>query len=201
MVRAHAEENTEERALLLPCPKRRKAPGEPFSYSPVTSPWILRYTCVMHPMETIFEENKGKLFSYLVRMTGDADVARDILQESFTRCMERYADREVAPALLFTIARNAFIDHLRRNSRYTGLKDEGRDTRADPEHALVTKDRCARVLAGFKRLSQDERDVLSMVVSSSLSYAEIADVMCLSVANIKVKVHRARLKLRDYLEE
>lgn len=52
----------------------------------------------MHPMEAIFEENKGRLFSYLVRMTGDADAARDILQESFIRCMGRYADREVAPA-------------------------------------------------------------------------------------------------------
>ncbi len=155
----------------------------------------------MHPMETIFEENKGRLFSYLVRMTGDPDVARDILQESFTRCMERYDDREVVPALLFTVARNAFIDHLRRISRYTGLKDDERDTRADPEHALVTRDRCARVLAGLQRLNRDERDVLSMVVSSTLSYAEIAEVMCMSVANVKVKVHRARLKLRDYLEE
>jgi len=152
-------------------------------------------------METLFEANKGRLFSYLVRMTGDADVAHDILQESFTRCMERYADHEVSPALLFTVARHAFIDCLRKNSRFSELKDDHRDDGMDPERSLMIKDRYAKVLEGLQRLDLQERDILSLVISSDLSYREIAEIMCLSVGNVKIKVHRVRLKLKDFLEE
>jgi RNA polymerase sigma-70 factor (ECF subfamily) len=155
----------------------------------------------VHPIETIFEENKGKLFSYLVRMAGNADTASDILQESVTRCMERYQDHAISPALLFTVARNALIDHMRRHSRHTGLEEGHRDDRADPERSLLIRDRYARVLAGLQRLDPEERDIISLVVSSGLSYRGIAAVMSMSEANIKVKVHRARLKLKSFLQE
>jgi RNA polymerase sigma-70 factor (ECF subfamily) len=52
----------------------------------------------------------------------------------------------------------------------------------------------------MQTLSEDERDILSMVAGGGLSYDEIASVMAMSVANIKVKVHRARLRLKQYLE-
>jgi RNA polymerase sigma-70 factor, ECF subfamily len=152
-------------------------------------------------IERIFGEHKGRLFAYLLRMSGKTDIAHDILQESVTRCMERYGDGEVSPSLLFTVARNAFIDHVRRNGRYAELDDDHPDTAAGQEHAVVTKDSFQHVLRGLQTLSGDERDILSMAAAGDLSYAEIAVVMSTSVANVKVKVHRARLKLKQYMEE
>lgn len=152
-------------------------------------------------METLFEANRKRLFLYLVRSTGDPDLARDILQECFTRCMERYEARDLSPALLFTMARNALIDHVRRDSRRVSLEEDCPDETADPERSLMMRDRCAKVFDALMRLSPQERDILSMVISSDLSYTEIAEVMSLSVANVKVKVHRARIRLKDYLED
>lgn len=154
----------------------------------------------MDPFEKVFETNKGKLFAYLLRMTRNGDTASDILQESAMRCLERYGDREVTPALLFTIARNVFMDHLRRAARLTVLDEQQPDTRPDPEHDAIARDHFQRVLAGMQALTPEERDILSMVASSGLPYEQIARIQGTPVSNIKVKVHRARIKLRRYLE-
>ncbi|HHO75534.1 MAG TPA: RNA polymerase sigma factor [Deltaproteobacteria bacterium] len=160
----------------------------------------MRYNKTVYDIESFFEANKNRLFAYLVRMTGNADEALDILQESIMRYMEHYRAEENPGALLFTIARNALIDSRRRRLRIVQLDDDHKDSRTGQEHSLMVKDSCRRVLSGFKRLGQEERDILAMVVSSDLSYQEIAAIQGLSVSNVKVKVHRARLKLKKIFE-
>ena len=48
---------------------------------------------------------------------GDPDLAGEIMQESFTRYLERYGDRGSEPRLLYTIGRNAALDAFRRKQR------------------------------------------------------------------------------------
>jgi RNA polymerase sigma-70 factor (ECF subfamily) len=160
----------------------------------------MRYTKTVHDITSLFEANKDKLFAYLVRMTGNADEAQDILQESMKRYMEHYGTEENSSALLFTIARNAVIDNKRRRLRVVEFDDDHKDSSTDQEHSLMVKDSYRRVLSGLRKLAEDERDILSMVVSSDLSYQEIAAINGMSVSNVKVKVHRARLKLRKIFE-
>jgi len=154
----------------------------------------------VHDIASLFEANKNRLFAYLVRMTGDAFEAQDILQESIMRYMEHYGAGENTGALLFTIARNALIDSRRKRLRIVQLDDDHADGSTDREHSLMVREGYRRVLSGLDRLSQDERDILAMVVSSDLSYREIAEIHGMSLANVKVKVHRARLKLKKILE-
>jgi RNA polymerase sigma-70 factor (ECF subfamily) len=63
----------------------------------------------------------------------------------------------------------------------------------------MVREEYRQVLVAMRHLEDDERDLLSLVVSSELSYRELADIIGISEANIKVKVHRARKKLRAYL--
>ncbi len=63
------------------------------------------------------EQIKSKLFSDLMRMSDDYDLSRDILQETCLRYLEHYSGKEASPSLIFTIARNIFIDHMRKKSR------------------------------------------------------------------------------------
>jgi RNA polymerase sigma-70 factor (ECF subfamily) len=67
------------------------------------------------------------------------------------------------------------------------------------EHYLMVRDEYRQVLVAMRHLEDDERDLLSLVVSSELSYRELAEITGVSEANIKVKVHRARKKLRAFL--
>jgi RNA polymerase sigma-70 factor (ECF subfamily) len=156
----------------------------------------MRYTETVHDVSVLFEENKDRLFAYLIRMTGDFDLADDILQESFTRYMEHYTGNENSVSLLYTIARNALIDHTRKHRHHVELDGEHKDHSGDLEHTLMIRENYRRVIKGFEALEQEERDILSLAISSELPYHEIAAVTGMSVANIKVKVHRARVKLR-----
>ena len=141
------------------------------------------------------------LFAYLMRRTGDYYLSGDIMQESFTRYLDRYGDRKHSAPLLFKIARNALLDDRRRSHRNTSLAEEGEPNGGNPEHQLQVRDEYRRVLSAMQQLGESERDVLSLAVSSDMSYRDIADLTGTSEQNIKVKVHRARVKLRTILDQ
>jgi RNA polymerase sigma-70 factor (ECF subfamily) len=148
-----------------------------------------------------YRQQKDKLFSYLVRMSGDWDVAKDLMQESFTRYLSRYGQETHNRALLFAIGRNAFLDYVRKSSRNVSMSTEPCDDDIDQEKAHLIREDYRRVLGALRNLGEKDRDILSLVISSGLSYAEIASLTGISVANVKVRVHRARLKIRKILRQ
>jgi RNA polymerase sigma-70 factor (ECF subfamily) len=136
-----------------------------------------------------------------MRNTGDYYLSGDIMQESFTRYLEKYRDGEENPALLYTIARNALVDTFRKRKRHSQLSDAEDNDGKDQEYHILIRDDYRRVLSALQKLDQDERDILALVVSSGLSYGEIASITAISEANVKVRVHRARVKLRRIMQE
>jgi len=141
------------------------------------------------------------LFAYLMRRTGDYYLSGDIMQESFTRYLDRYGSRMHSVPLLFKIARNALLDDRRKSQRNTPLAEDDEHATGNPEHHLLVRDEYRRVLSAMQQLGEAERDVLSLVVSSDMSYRDIADMTGTSEQNIKVRVHRARVKLRTILDQ
>ena len=139
------------------------------------------------------------LFAYLMRRTGDYYLSGDIMQESFTRYLDRYRDRNYSAPLLFKIARNALLDAQRKAYRNTPLAEKEGPEDENPEHQLLVRDEYRRVLTAMQRLGEAERDVLSLAVSTDMSYRDIADLTGTSEQNVKVRVHRARVKLRSIL--
>ena len=154
----------------------------------------------MKTFRTFYSTYKEKLFAYLMRMTGDYQLSCDIMQESFTRFLARYGSEAPNGALLFAIARNAALDETRKRNRFKVMEDdEGADTRNQEQHLLV-RESYREVLAAMEGLSKSERDILALVASSDLSYRQIANVTGISEVNVKVKVHRARTKLKRILQ-
>ena len=147
-----------------------------------------------------YQKHRDRLFAYLMRSTGDYHLSGDILQESFTRYLEKYGDEGQHTALLYTIARNAVVDGHRRQSRDIRRFDEKVHLQHNPELHMMVRDDYRRVLAALHELEPEERDVISLVVSSDLSYREIARITHTSESNVKVRVHRARVKLRKIMK-
>jgi RNA polymerase sigma-70 factor (ECF subfamily) len=139
------------------------------------------------------------LFAYLMRASGDYYLSGDIMQESFTRYLDRYGNCEPSSPLLFKIARNALLDYRRKSNRTTQLSDENEPQEDNQEHHLMVRDEYRRTLLAMQQLEAAERDVLSLVVSTDMSYREIAEIHRTSEQNIKVRIHRARVKLREIL--
>ena len=146
-----------------------------------------------------YDEYKSKLFGYLIYKSGDYEVSRDIMQESFTRHFQHYGhDAVMSPALLFTIARNALVDHLRHQDRFQVTEHVDAQTEADEERSLITKQESTRIHKALGRLPELDREILSLVVNG-VAYKDIAASFNLTEANVKVRIHRARVKLRQIM--
>ena len=154
----------------------------------------------MDRFKSFYNGHRDRLFGYLLKMTGDYHLAADLMQESFTRYLEKYRQREPSAALVFTIARNLVIDHFRRQPADVPLEEGRNGGRVDQERLLMVREEYRRVLAAMQELPPGDRDILSLVVSSGLPYRRIAEIAGISEANLKVRVHRCRLKLRKFLE-
>ena len=149
---------------------------------------------------SFYQTYKEKLFGYLMRRTGDYHLSCDIMQESFARFLKHYGPEMHNVPLLFTIARNALLDHVRKNSRQSENPADVAAAVNDPEHQMLVRETYRMVLDAMGQLEKDERDILSLTVSSGMTYREIAAVAGITEANVKVKVHRARIKLRKLIK-
>lgn len=148
-----------------------------------------------------YDDYKTKLFRYLMFRSGDYEVARDIMQESFTRHYQNSRGSSgLSAAFLFTIARNALVDYQRHENSSTLIQDYTPQPSQDLETGLISQDESQSVTDAFNKLSRADREILTQVVSS-LSYKQIAEIQGLSEANIKVRVHRARLRLRESINK
>ncbi|HEY6274542.1 MAG TPA: sigma-70 family RNA polymerase sigma factor [Terriglobales bacterium] len=130
-------------------------------------------------------------------LCGDASLADDITSETFVRVWTARGEirENTVKAYLFTIARNIYRDHLRRNRRLHELQESLPDASPGPQIRAEHKAELANVLAALQRLAEVDRAALLMRVQEEMSYEEIAQTLNLPVTTVKVKVHRARLKL------
>ena len=152
----------------------------------------------MNIFRQFYKDNKDKLFGYLLRRTGDYYLAADTMQESFTRYLERYDKNELSEALLFTISRHLLTDNARRQ-RMTVPFDEERHDRTQGKDPSLIREESQQLLQAIAQLAPEEADILSLATGSNLSYKKISEIMGLSEANIKIKIHRSRLKLKKFL--
>lgn len=150
---------------------------------------------------SFYLRHRGEIFHYLLRMTGDHALSEDLLQESFARFLDRYGKADPALALLYTIARNALIDHWKKKKPGTFAGVADRAGGANPEERFIAREEAQILLRALGALPEEERDLLSLAVTGNLSYREIAGMSGLSEGNVKVKIHRARRKLRELLKE
>jgi RNA polymerase sigma-70 factor, ECF subfamily len=153
----------------------------------------------MEEFGTFYRKQQNKLLSYLMRITGDYSLSMDLMQESFTRYLDKYSNNTRNVSLLYTIARNSFLDHKRRTGRLVALDQDYEDLSADQAASFQIKEEYERVIYAMNKLEAEEREILALVLSGDLSYKEIASITGTSETNVKVKVHRARLKIKKIL--
>jgi len=154
----------------------------------------------VNTFKDFYNRQRRNFLAYLIRRSGDYQLACDIMHESFIRIYEKYTAENFTPQLLYAIGRNLALDSMRKwkkNSSSIEVDDQPVDIQ---EHYLMVRDEYRRVLVAMRHLEDDERDLLSLVVSSEMLYRELAQLTGISEANVKVKIHRARKKLRAYLK-
>lgn len=154
----------------------------------------------------LFRERFTGLFSYLNRLTGDADQASDVAQDAFLRLYQRGGMPEDVGAWLVTVAHNRLRDQQRSVRRHLRLLISGRERVPVPAavpsaHAdLVAAERQQRVRAVLSRLRERERRIL-LLHHTDHSYREIAVALDISETGVGTLLRRAGVAFREAFEE
>jgi RNA polymerase sigma-70 factor (ECF subfamily) len=145
--------------------------------------------------EEIHKTYEPKIHAYLVRLVGE-DQADDLTQEVFMRISRALADFRGESSLstwIYKIATNAALDLMRRQAFKPGeplsLEDD-----LEAETGANLEDR--NPWTGEKPLLPEKQVIREY---ERLSNKEIAAVLDLSVDTVKIRLHRARAKLKEYL--
>lgn len=156
----------------------------------------------MLDFHALYQSYAPQVHRFALFLCGDATLADDLTAEAFARAWtSRGKIREATvKAYLFTIARNLYRDHLRRNNRLTELEETIPDSKPGLASQTEHKAELETVMAALRKLSEVDRAALLMRAQEEMSYEEIAQALNLPVTTVKVKVHRARLKLMQARE-
>ena len=143
-----------------------------------------------------YDRTSGALWGYLSRISGDRQLADDLLQESYYRLLKTTAvfeSEQHRRNYLYRIATNLVRD-ARRAPR--PIFDEAIEVTnvAAPESGADAESR-ADVRRALGRLKPRERAMLWLAYANGSSHAEIADVLGVKTASIKLLLFRARRKL------
>ena len=152
---------------------------------------------MMTDIEKLYERYAGDVRRFALYLCADVAMADEITSDTFMRAWMAVGRirQPTVKSYLFSIARNAYIDLLRRAARHTQLDEKMPDTRISAQTQMEQSEEVRAVLAALQQLPEIDRTVLLMRALDKMPYEEIAETLGIAVVTAKVKVHRARLKL------
>jgi RNA polymerase sigma-70 factor (ECF subfamily) len=160
-----------------------------------------------------FEAWGDRLYRLALRLTGDPATAEDVVQEAFLKLMrgaDRIEGRSGLATWLYRVAYNASLDRLRERRALLQLPEDEHDAPLPQPTALAPLPRSPEALLrdaetrqaleqAIAELPHAQRAAFLLRDVEGLTTAEAAEALGLSEANLKVRLHRARLRLRERL--
>ena len=145
----------------------------------------------------LYESYSRDVYRFALYLSGDPALADDVTSETFIRVWSSPEPVRLATvkAYLLTIARNLWLMERRRCLRRQGLDETIPDSGQSALRQVEVKDELDRALRALQEFPEVDRAALLMRADEGLPYEEIAAALGLPVATVKVKVHRARLRL------
>lgn len=150
-------------------------------------------------LEDVFRTHQRAVFAYFLRVTGDRHAAEELTQETFVRaCGAALRFRGDAPVThwLFAIARRVLLEASRK-----GLfrRERGLDG-VDAPAASVDHDERMDLERAFSALDPSDREPLVLVDLLGFAPADAATLMGVEAGAFRMRLHRARRRLRTRLE-
>jgi RNA polymerase sigma-70 factor (ECF subfamily) len=157
----------------------------------------------------LFGRYAGKVKSYLMRLGANGAIAEDLAQDVMVSIWRRAGSYDPAKAKastwIFVVARNAWIDRLRREKvelayRGSTIVTEESDEES-PDEAVVRAQSEERIRAALETLSEEQRQVVRLSFFEDRPHSEIAERLSLPLGTVKSRLRLALIKLRAYWEQ
>jgi len=157
----------------------------------------------------IYHQYYERVRKFIFTLVRDEWAADDLIQDTFIRVqknLNQVREASKLSAWIFKIAYNLCQDHFRKMSQSAKrdhVLDEKKEILAEPlfQKAFEQHQMGACIQDKIRRLPESHQIVLTLADLMECSHQEIADILEISVENVKVRLHRARRKLRKILEE
>ena len=154
-------------------------------------------------MLTEWLTHKDQLRSYIVKKTGDRDLADDILQEVYIKASQKIKQLEAKDKLknwLYSITHNTIMDFYRTHQNHEELVDNQFVEELPAEVVNLQKmGQCLRPM--FDCLPEKYRQAMILSELDGLSQQAVADQLGLSLSGAKSRIQRGRVKLKDILTD
>lgn len=155
-----------------------------------------------------------RLYNTVYRLVSNAEDAQDVVQETFLNAYKSLSNFKGDAEFftwLYRIAFNTAVSLKRKQKAAISLDsarngDNGvepldRSTNSQPGQALERAEQEQRIQRALSRLSPEHRAVLVLKDMESLKYEQIAEILQVPIGTIRSRLHRARLELRDLLQQ
>ena len=166
--------------------------------------------------DTLVDAYWQRLFGYALRATGNAELAQDLVQETFLRIVQRlgkYDDQGKFEAWLFRILVNLVRDHGRSLSRHptqsTVIESDGEriemtDELAGkgpaPHEPLHNREDVDALQIALRKLPEGDRQILMLRHFADMPFKDIARTLNCPIGTVLARAHRALGKLRSLME-
>lgn len=160
----------------------------------------------------IVRRYQGPVIHFCQRMLGSRQDAEDVAQECFVRfyrSLNRLEPRAKVSTMLFCIARNLALNHIRDAERHGGKRTDSIDqhewnhplasARPDPGREAELSELGLMIERGLNSMTPEHREVLLLKDVQGFGYEEIAEIAGCPVGTMKSRLARARNALREFV--
>jgi len=151
----------------------------------------------------LYQKYGKELFGYLCWLTKDSHRAEDILQDTFMRAMKgilHFEGRSSLRTWIFSIARNCYIDDLRKHKDMKSLDDIPEPIAAlDLEDEILDNELRIEIHSVLNTLDERSRKVI-LLRNQGFRFSEIGTIIGVSEGSARVINHRAIKKLKEAFE-
>lgn len=149
---------------------------------------------------------RDKLYRFSLSIVRKNDIAEDVVQEILIKVWNKREDWDKwrnMNAMIYTMTKNLSLDKLKSKNNQLYSIPEGYDTPSDsasPVQLVISQDVERIIHKAIGTLNEIQRMVIQLRDIEGYTYREIADMTDLTMAQVKVNLHRGRLELRDKLK-
>lgn len=161
----------------------------------------------------VYQEYYPKILNFVARLTNNSDVD-DITQEIFekiSRSLKDFKGESKLSTWIYRIATNASLDYLRtapmkRTAGDLSEREEDRNVwtshkKPPIDQQLIRKEMSECVIEHIDKLSSEYKAVILLRELEGFSNKEIGEILQISLETVKIRLHRARAKLKKILDE
>jgi RNA polymerase sigma-70 factor (ECF subfamily) len=166
-----------------------------------------------HALSVLISRYKDQLYTALVLLVKDKELAEDIFQDVFVRVINslknnRYRHEGFFFAWIIRIAHNLYLDHLRKAKRRPAISSfdsmdnlDGVDDPSEKDTRLLEENRLQKIREVIWRLPPDQQEIIILRHYAGLSFKEIASVMQISINTALGRMRYALTNLRKIMTE